>query len=74
MAATKLGRRMWSTDKIHKERLADQLSTMEQSPHENPVLAAKGNMQHTWFKSKLKEQGAAKKYKIKLKARIALED
>ena len=41
MMANKLGVLMWSTDKIHKERLADQLSTMEQRPHENPVLAAR---------------------------------
>ena len=39
-----------------KERLTDQLSTMEQRPHANPVIAAKGHMQYRWFRSKLKEQ------------------
>ena len=48
MVANKLGLLMWSTEKIHKKKLADQLSTMEQRPHENPVLAAKGHMQYKW--------------------------
>ena len=46
MVANKLGLLMWSTDKIHKERVADQLSTMGQRPHENPLLAAKGHIQY----------------------------
>ena len=56
MVAVKLGMLMWSTYKIHRERLADQLSTMEQRPHANPVLVAKGHMQYRWFGSKLTEQ------------------
>ena len=51
IVAKELGLLMWSTNKIHKERLADQLSAMEQSPHDNPVPAAKGHMQHKWLKS-----------------------
>ena len=65
---------MWSTDKIHRERLVDQLSTMEQRPHENHLLAAKCHMKYRWFRSKLKEQDVVKKEKIKLKAHIAVED
>ena len=56
MVANKIGLLMWSTVKIHTERLADQFNTMEQRPHESPVLAAKGHMQYKWFRSKLKEQ------------------
>ena len=56
MVANKLGMLMWSTDKTHKKMLVDQLSTMEQRPHENPVLAAKGHMQYKWFGPKLREQ------------------
>ena len=54
MVANKLGLLMWSTDKMHNERLADQLSAMEHRSHENPVLAAKGLMQYKWFGSNLK--------------------
>jgi hypothetical protein len=32
--ANNIGLLMWSTDKGHKERLAEQLSTMDQRPHE----------------------------------------
>ena len=74
MVANKLGLLMWSTDKIHKERLVDQLSTMEKRPHENPVLAIKGHMQYKWFRSKLTEQEVVHKEKMKLNAHIAVED
>ena len=73
MVASKLGLLMWSTDKIHRERLVDQLSTMEQRPHENPVLAAKGHMQYRWFRSKLKEQEVVRKEKMNLKAHCSGE-
>ncbi len=43
--ASKLWLLMFSTDRAHKERLADQFSTMEQRPHQNRVLAAKGHTQ-----------------------------
>ncbi len=46
MVANKLGLLMRSTDKIHRGRLADQLGNMEQRPHENLVLVAKGHMQY----------------------------
>jgi hypothetical protein len=49
MVANKLGLLMWSTDKVHREKLDDQLSIMEQRPHENPVLAANGHMQYRWL-------------------------
>jgi hypothetical protein len=63
--ASKIGLLMWSTDNVHRERLNDQLTTMEQRPHANPVLAAKGAMQHRWFRSNLKEQAVVNKDKIK---------
>ena len=56
MVASNIGLLMWSTDNVHKERLNEHLSTMEQRPHENPVLAARGHMQYKWLKSKLKDQ------------------
>ncbi|MFM7983636.1 MAG: hypothetical protein ACKPKO_30365, partial [Candidatus Fonsibacter sp.] len=65
---------MWSTDKLHKGRLLDQSSTMDQRPHENPVLVAKGHMQYTWFRSILQEQYVNSKDHIKLKAHIAVAD
>ena len=51
MVANKLGLLVWSTAKIHKERLVDKLSTMKQRHQENPVLAAKGHMQYKGFRS-----------------------
>ena len=42
VVASKLGLLMWSADKVHKEKLDDQLRNMEKRPHENPLLAAKG--------------------------------
>ena len=56
MVANKLGLSMWSTDKIHMEKLVYQLSAMEHRPHANPVIVAKGHMQYRWFGSKMKEQ------------------
>ena len=68
MVASKIGMLMWSTDKTHKDILADHLSTMEQRPHANTVLAAKGHMQHKWSKSHMGEQEVVKKEPRKLKA------
>ena len=62
--ANKLGLLMWSTDKIHNEMLADQLSTMEKRPHENLVLAAKGHLQYRWRRSNMREQEVVRKEKI----------
>ena len=45
---------MWATDQVHQDRLTDQLNTMQKRLHENPALAAKGHMQHRWFRSKLR--------------------
>jgi hypothetical protein len=73
MVASKLGLLMWATDQVHKERLEDQLSTMEQRPHENPVLAAKGHMQYRWFRAKMREQEIVKQEKMELKAQVAVE-
>ena len=61
MVASKLGLLMWSTDKVHREKLDDQLSIMEQMPHENPVLAAKGHMQYKWLRAKMREQDIVSK-------------
>ena len=47
VVANKLRLLMCSIEKVRGERLVDNLSTMEQRFHENPVLAAKGHMQHT---------------------------
>ncbi|MFM7987660.1 MAG: hypothetical protein ACKPKO_50940, partial [Candidatus Fonsibacter sp.] len=41
IVANKLGLLMWSTDKLHKDRLLDHSSTMEQRPNADPVLVAK---------------------------------
>ena len=46
---------------------------MEQRPHANPVLVAKGHMQYRWFRSNLKEQEVVKKEKINLNAHIVVE-
>ena len=73
VVASKLGMLMWYTDKTHKERLVDLLSTMEHRPHENLVLAAKGHMPYRWFRPKLKEQDVVNYEKIKLKAHIAVD-
>ena len=42
MVASKLGLLMRSTDKVHRDKLDDQLSILEQGPHDNPLLVAKG--------------------------------
>ncbi len=42
VVANKFGLCMWHTDNTHQERLVDQLSTMEQRPHENLVLLPRG--------------------------------
>ena len=49
------------------------MSTMEQRPHENPVLVATGHMQYKWFRPKLKEQEVVNKEEMKLNAHIAVE-
>ncbi len=54
MVTNKLGMLMWPTNQIHKGTFVDQVSTMEQRPHANPVLAANGHMQHGWFRSNVK--------------------
>ena len=59
MVASKLALLMWPTDKIHRERLVDQLST--RGHHENLVLVAKGHMQYRWFRPKLEVQEVVKK-------------
>ena len=56
MVANNIGLLMWPTDKAHKDRLVDKLSTMEQRPHDKLVLAAKGHMQYRWPSSKMREQ------------------
>ena len=73
MVASKLGLLMWSTDKVHREKLDDQLSIMEQRPHENPVLAAKGHMQCKWLRAKMREQDIVKQEKMEVKAQVAVE-
>ena len=74
MVANKIGLLLWSTDKVHKEMLTDQLSAMEQCPNANPVLAANGGMQYKWFKFKLKEQQIVFKVKIQLKEQVSVAD
>ena len=73
MVASKIGLLMWSTDKVHREKLDDQLSIMEQRPHENPVLAAKGHMQYKWLRAKMREQDIAKQENMEVKAQVAVE-
>ena len=73
MVASKLGLLMWSNDKVHKDRLEDQLGIMEQRPHENPVLAAKGHLQYRWFRAKMREQDIVKQEKMEVKAQVAVE-
>jgi hypothetical protein len=74
MVANKIVLLMWSTDTTHKERLVDQLSTMEQRPHENLEIVDKGHLQYSWFRSNLKEQEVVNKEKVKIKAHIVVED
>jgi hypothetical protein len=65
---------MWSADKTNQERLVDQLSTMEERPHENPVLVAHGIMQYKWFRPNKREQAVVNQDTIQLKAHMAVED
>jgi hypothetical protein len=65
---------MWSADKTNQERLVDQLSTMEERPHENPVLVANGIMQYKWFRPNKSEQEGVNQGTIQLKAHMAVED
>ena len=53
--------------------MANQLSIMEQRPHENPVLAAKGHMQYKWLKANMREQDIVKQDKTEVKAQVAVE-
>jgi hypothetical protein len=73
MVASKLGLLMWSTDKVQREKLDDQLSIMDQRPHENPLLAAKGHMQYKWLKANMREQDIVKQEKMEVKAQVAVE-
>ena len=65
--------KLFLTDKVHKEKLDDQLSIMEQMPHENPVLAAKGHMQYRWIRANMREQDIAKQDKMEVKAQVVVE-
>ena len=60
-------------DKVHREKLDDQLSIMEQRPHANPLLAAKGHMQYRWLRAKMREQYIVKQEKMEVKAQLAVE-
>ena len=73
MVANKLGLLMWSTDKVQKEKLDDQLSIVEQRPHENPLLAAKGHMQYKWLKARMREQYIVNHEKVEVKAQVTVE-
>jgi hypothetical protein len=73
MVASKLGLLMWSTDKVHREKLDDQLRIMEQRPHENPLLAAMGHMQYRWIRAKMREQYIVKQEKMEVKAQVVVE-
>jgi hypothetical protein len=73
LVASKLGLLIWSTDKVHRQKLDDQLSIMEQRPHENPVLAAKGHMQYKWLKANMRAQYTVKQEEIEVKAQVAVE-
>ena len=64
MVDSKLGLLMLSVGKIHRESLVGQFSTMEQRPHEKPVLAAKGHMQYRWFRATIREQEVVGKEKM----------
>ncbi len=73
MVASKLGLLMWSTEKVHREKLDDQLSIMEQRPHANPVLAAKGRTQYRWLRANMREQGIVNQEKMEVKAQVVVE-
>ena len=65
---------MLSADKTNQERLADQLSAMEERPHENPVLVANGIMQYKWFRPSKCEQEVVTQGMIQLTAHMEVED
>ena len=65
---------MWSVDKTNQERLVDQLSTMEERPHENPVLVANGIMQYKWFRPNKCEQEVVIQGTLQLTSHMAVED
>ena len=65
---------MWSADKTNQDRLADQLSTMEERPHENPVLVANGIMQYKWFRPNNCDQEVVTQCTIPLTTQMAVED
>ena len=73
MVASKLGLLMWSTDNVHREKLDDQLSIIEQRPHANPLLAAKGHMQYRWLRANMREQDIIKQGNMAVKAQVAVE-
>ena len=58
---------------MHRDKLDDQLSIMEQRPHENPVLAAKGHMQYRWLRANMREQDIVNQEKMEVKAQVAVE-
>ena len=65
---------MWSADKTNQERLVDQLSTMEERPHENLVIVANGIMQYKWFRPNKCEQEVVTQGTIQIKAHMAVEN
>ena len=65
---------MLPTDKTNKETLVDQLSTMEERPHENLVLVANGIMQYKWFRPNRCEQEIVTQGTMQLNAHMAVED
>ena len=54
--------------------LLTNLSTMKQRPHDNPGIAAKGQMQYMWRRPNVREQEVVRKEKIQLEAQMAVED
>ena len=65
---------MWSVDKTNQERLVDQLSSMGERPHENPVLVANGIMQYRWCRPNKSEQEVVTQCTIQLNAHMAMYD
>ena len=65
---------MSSVDKTNQEWLVDQLSTMEERPHENLVLVANSIMQYKWFRPNKSEQEVVNQCTIQFKAHMAVED
>ena len=73
MVASNIGLLMWSSDKVHREKVDDQLSIMEQRPHAIPVLAANGHMQYRWLGANTREQDIVKQENMEVKAQVAVE-